>query len=92
MSKKYTEKELKNIAKILANNLRLVSDGTKIDTWHLVKAAGYDMDTFSECDLADIHLKLFEEAEARNITLDMSEHELRLEGLSYNLDYVVRHN
>ena len=53
-------------------------------------AAGYDVNKLSEGDLLDIHEALFSAAKASNITLDMSDHEGLVEGLPYNLDFIVR--
>lgn len=50
------------------------------------------MDSFDEADLFEIHELLFELAGENHILLDMSAHEYRLEGLAYNLDFIVRHN
>ena len=41
-------------------------------------------------DLFDLHDALFRAAKANKITLDMSEHEGRFEGLPFNLAFVVR--
>ena len=49
------------------------------------------MDGFEPFDLIDIHNALFRAAEANHITLDMSAHDGKLEGLPFNLDFIV-HN
>lgn len=41
--------------------------------------------------MIEIHDELFEQAKANNMTLDMSEHENRIEGFTFNLDYII-HN
>lgn len=41
-------------------------------------------------DLFDVHFALFEAAEKAGLTLDMSEHENKVEGLPFNLDFILR--
>ena len=41
-------------------------------------------------DLFYLNDKVFELAEKNGITLDMSEHEGKLEGLPFNLDFILR--
>ena len=91
MSEKYSKTDLRHIAENLIEDLRECEDGTDITTWQLVKAAGYDMDEFGEWDLFDVHDALFRAAKANHITLDMSAHDGLVEGLPYNLDFIV-HN
>ena len=91
MSKNYSKEDLRQIAEGLIEELRECEDGTCITTWQLLKEAGYDMDEFEFMDLFEIHADLFEEARKNHITLDMSAHDGKVEGLLYNLDYVV-HN
>ena len=55
-----------------------------------LKAVGYDMNDFEEFDLFDIHSALFKAARGNHITLDMSAHKNKVEGLPYNLDYIVK--
>ena len=89
MNRQYTDKDIENIVKQLVDHLYDMPDGTAIDTWHLLKRAGYDMDSFSEGGLMDIHESLFDAAKSRHIILDMSAHENSLEGLPFLLDYLV---
>ena len=57
-------------------------------TGRLARDYGYDdMETF---DLFDLHDALFRAAKANKITLDMSEHEGKVEGLPFNLTFVVK--
>ncbi|MCR5649686.1 MAG: hypothetical protein K6F86_00720 [Lachnospiraceae bacterium] len=91
MGERYSKEDLRDIAESLIEDLRECEDGTDITTWQLVKAAGYDMDNFKEWDLFDVHDALFHAAKANHITLDMSAHEGKEEGLPYNLDFIV-HN
>lgn len=91
MSENYSKADLRHIAEGLIEDLREYEDGTDITTWQLVKSAGYDMDEFQTFDLIDIHDALFRAAKANHITLDMSAHEGKVEGLPFNLDFIV-HN
>ena len=81
-----------NVCIVRAVNIKLreCEDGTDTTTSQLIMAAGYDVNKLSEGDLLDIHEALFREAKASNITLDMSAHEGLVEGLPYNLDFIVR--
>ena len=90
MSERYSKADLRHIAESLIEDLRECEDGTAITTWQLVKVAGYDMDEFEQWDLFDIHDALFRAAKANQITLDMSSHEGKVEGLPFNLDFIVR--
>ena len=90
VNKEYSKAEIKRIAEKLIEYLRECDDGTAITTRQLLKAAGYDMKSFEQCDLFDIHSAIFKAARANHITLDMSAHKDKLEGLQYNLDYIVR--
>ena len=82
--------EIKQIVKDLVEELRELPDGTVITSGQLLDRAGYDLKDLSEGDLLDYHDALFKAAKANHITLDMSKHENRLEGLPWNLDFVVR--
>ncbi len=82
--------EIKQIVKDLVEVLRELPDGTEITSGQLLGRAGYDLKDLSEGDLFDYHEALFKAAKANHITLDMSRHENRLEGLPWNLDFVVR--
>ena len=41
--------------------------------------------------LFPLHFAIFDEAEKSGLELDMTKQEDKLEGLPFNLDYVVRH-
>ena len=90
MSERFSKAEIKQIVEDLVEELRECDNGTVITTWQLLKAAGYDINDFEQSDLFDIHNELFKSARAEHITLDMSAHKNKLEGLSYNLDYIVK--
>ena len=88
MSKKYSKADLRHIAEDMIEDLRECEDGTVTTTGRLARDYGYDdMETF---DLFDLHDALFRAAKANKITLDMSEHEGKVEGLPFNLTFVVK--
>ena len=88
MSERYSKSDIREIAEYLVEDLRECEDGTVTTTGRLARASGYDdMETF---DLFDLHDALFMAARANHITLDMSEHKDKVEGLPFNLTFVVR--
>ena len=88
MSEKYSKADLRHIAEDMIEDLRECEDGTVTTTGRLARDYGYDdMETF---DLFDLHDALFRAAKANKITLDMSEHEGKVEGLPFNLTFVVK--
>ena len=90
MSERLIEEEIRPIVEDLVEELRECPDGTRITTALLLRQTGHEED-FDPIDLIAIHNELFEAAKSSNMTLDMSEHESKAEGLPYNLDYIV-HN
>ena len=88
MSEKYSKADLRHIAEGMIEELRECEDGTVTTTGRLARAFGYeDMETF---DLFDLHDALFRAARANHITLDMSEHKDKVEGLPFNLTFIVK--
>lgn len=85
-----TKTELRYIAEDLVDELREMPDLSETTSWQLLKVGGYDPDEFDFSDLMEYHQALFRAAKANQITLDMSKHENLVEGLPYNLDFVVR--
>jgi len=88
MSEKYSKEDIRNIAEDLVEELRECEDGTIISTSELAKQAGYD-----DLDLEDLfalHDVLFRAARRNKIKLDMSAHDGMVEGLPFNLQFVVR--
>ena len=85
-----TKTELRYIAEDLVEELREMPDGTEITSWQLLKTGGYDPQDFNISELMDYHQYLFRAARANHITLDMSNHENKVEGLPFNLDFAVR--
>lgn len=71
--------------------LKKLPEGTEITTFQLVREAGFDVSIYDAKTLFPLHFAIFDEAEENGLELDMSKHENKLEGLPFNLDYVVRH-
>mgnify|MGYP004460882603 CR=1 FL=1 len=90
MSSQLAENEIKEIAKELVEELRDREDGERITTALLLKESGFCQE-YDPLDLIRIHETLVEASNNAGITLDMSEHENKMEGLSYNLDFII-HN
>ena len=82
--------KLEGIIPVLIERLKASSDGYDITTAQLLQVAGYRLDDFEFMDLFDIHFALFEAAEKAGLTLDMSSHENKVEGLPFNLDFILR--
>lgn len=82
--------ELRHIAEDLIEDLREMPDGAEITSAQLLEAGGYNLNEFEFTDLMEYHQALFRAAKANRITLDMSKHEGMIEGLPFNLEFVVR--
>ena len=86
----YTKEEIRHIAEGLVDELREMPDGTRITSAQLLIKYGYDLKEFGEWGLFDFHYALDRAAKANHITLDMSDHKDKVEGLLYNLDFAVQ--
>lgn len=84
------QEELQCIISELIEELRELPDQTELTTWQLIDRAGYADEKFSNEDLMDIDYALRQAARKAHITLDGSRHDGLVEGLPYNLDYIVR--
>ena len=82
--------KLNVIIPVLIERLQAAPDGYDITTAQLLKVAGYSLEDFESTVLFDIHFALFEAAEKAGLTLDMSSHENRVEGLPFNLDFILK--
>ena len=88
MSENYSKSDILDIAESMIEDLRECEDGTVTSTTKLAHICGYDdMET---SDLFDLHHALLRTARANHITLDMSEHKNKDEGLPFNLEFVVK--
>ncbi len=65
-------------------------NGTEITSAQLIQKGGLDPNTLDEEDLLEFHEVCFVAAKACGVTLDMSKHAFRLEGLPWNLEFVIR--
>ena len=65
-------------------------DGSEETTVSLLKAAGYDP-LCHEKELNELHNALFKAAKKADVDLDMRKHDGLLEGLPYNLEFVIRY-
>jgi len=89
MSKRYSKSDYKNIAEALVEDLRECDNGTVTSTHQLLMAADYENDDFDPEDFFEIHDVLCRAAKANRITLDSSAHKDKVQGLPYDLDFVV---
>ncbi len=71
--------------------LQELPEGTEITTFQLVRKAGFDISIYDAKTLFPLHFAIFDAAEKSGLKLDMTKHENKLEGLPFNLDFVVRH-
>ena len=83
--------EIRQIVESMIEELRECEDGTSATTRDLLTAQGYDADELGFSDAMAIHNALFRLAGRNHIKLDMSAHDGLVEGLPYNLDFIV-HN
>lgn len=86
-----TNKELRQIAEELVEELRDLPDGTEITLSQLLAMYKNDADSYDVYELMCLHDALFRLARANHIKLDTSQHEGMEGGLFYNLEFVV-HN
>ena len=89
--KKMSDEEIRHIAEDMIEELRECEDGYVTTTARLAGAYGYGEEELGFFGMFDLNDALFRAAKANHITLDMSAHEGLVEGLPFNLDFVV-HN
>lgn len=82
--------EIRHLAENLIDELRECPDGTEMTSGQLLQSIGYDPSMMDMHELFSFHDSLFRTAKAHHITLDMSKHEGKAEGLPWNLDFVVK--
>ena len=78
------------IVSVLIDFLKNAPDGYNNSSARLMMAAGYNLKDYSGLDLLEIHFALFDAAEKAGLTLDMSSHDDKEEGMPYSLDFVLR--
>ena len=86
-----TYDEIRRIVDELIAHIQTLPDGTITTTTRLLRNLGYDPGSL-EVALFEIHKELFKDAEGWDIYLDMSRHAGLVEGLPYDLDFVICHN
>ncbi len=82
--------KIKRIAADMLEAALKLPDGSEATTVSLLKAAGYEP-LCHEKDLFDLHNTLFKAAKKAGVDFDMSKHDCLVEGLPYNLDFVIRY-
>ena len=88
---KMSSEEIRHIAEDMVEGLRECEDGYITTSGRLAKDYGYGEEELGFVGMFDLHETLLRVAKANHITLDMSSHEGKVEGLPFNLDFVV-HN
>ena len=88
MNNQLTENQIKDIALELVDKLRERNDGERITTALLLKESGFDQE-YDSLDLIRIHETLIKASDNAGITLDMSEHQNKMDGLSFNLAFII---
>jgi len=78
------------IADILTEALREMDDGMCISTAQFLRGKGYNINDLDETDLFEIHDAVLKLAVKKQIILDMSAHDGKIEGLPYNLEYMIK--
>lgn len=88
---KMSREEIRHIAEALVDELRECEDGYITTTGRLAAALGYSEEKLGVMEKIDLHEALLRAAKANHITLDISSHDGKIEGLPFNLEFVV-HN
>ncbi len=86
------KEEISFCVKEMIARIRELPEGTCITTAQLLDSLCYNNDRNLRRHLLDVHFELLKAAEKEGITLDMSSHDGKIEGLPYNLDFVIHHN
>jgi|GEM_PF-2446637 len=80
--------DAKKVAEQLLDEVRELPDGSASTTCRLLMKCGYDLDKLP-VDLFDVDNELHEASEKAGIILDMSAHEGKIEGLLFNLEFII---
>ncbi len=81
--------EIDEIVRVLLKRIRELPEGTETSTAKLIWEI-FNNPRDPHISLMEIHFALLDSAKKEGIDLDMSKHDGRVEGLPYNLDFVVR--
>lgn len=87
-----TQDEMSAIVSCLVEELRELPNLTEITTYQLACQAGIDAESIDIMDFLMIDQLLTKAARKAHITLDGSKHDGLVEGLSFNLDYIVKND
>lgn len=81
--------DLRHIAESLIEDLRKMDDGSRTTTARLLMARGYSDREFNPMEMIEIHDDLVRAAKANHIVLGMLEYDGKVEGLPFNLEFIV---
>lgn len=87
-----TEDKMSAIVSRLVEELRELPNLTEITTYQLAHQAGFDTDAIDNMDFLSIDYLLRKAASKAHITIDGSKHDGLVEGLTFNLDYIVKND
>ena len=82
--------ETDEIVRVLLKRIRELPEGTETSTAKLIWEI-FNNPRDLRGSLMEIHFALLDAVKKEGINLDMSKHDGRVEGLPYNLDFVIRH-
>ncbi|MSS19268.1 hypothetical protein [Pseudoramibacter porci] len=86
----FKQADLQAIADAMVDVLRGYENGSRTTTARLAHQLGYtDLTLF---DLLDVHNALLRAAQENHMELDFSEHDGKVEGWPFNLDFIVKHH
>lgn len=86
----FKQADLQAIADAMVDVLRGYENGSRTTTARLAHQLGYtDLTLF---DLLDVHNALLRTAQENHMELDFSEHDGKVEGWPFNLDFIVKHH
>lgn len=85
----FKQADLQAIADAMVDVLRGYENGSRTTTARLAHQLGYtDLTLF---DLLDVHNALLRAAWENHMELDFSEHDGKVEGWPFNLDFMIKH-
>lgn len=85
----FKQDDLQAIADAMVDVLRGYENGSRTTTARLAHQLGYtDLTLF---DLLDVHNALLRAARENHMELDFSEHDGKVEGWPFNLDFMIKH-
>lgn len=89
MKAKHKQADLQAIADAMVDVLRGYENGSRTTTARLAHQLGYaDLTLF---DLLDVHNAFLRVAQENHMDLDFSEHDGKVEGWPFNIDFIIVH-